>query len=115
MATRRRPQPPSQPADWNFRSFPVAFAFACGAFLATLVILMTGGALINGLWILTLFAVSFGSAHIIGHTLRKRGLDKKLAQAEEDERERRALAARQAASLEGEAASAAARRRRRRR
>jgi hypothetical protein len=112
MARRRRPERQQPIADWNFRTFPVIFAFACGAFVATLLLLLTGGALVSVLWVISLFGVSFGVAHIIGHTIRKRSLDRAIAREEEDERERRALAARQAAALEGEERS---RRRRRRR
>jgi hypothetical protein len=111
MARRRGSTPQREVSDWNFRSFPVFFGFACGAFIATLLILLTNGALGNILWIVSLFGVSFGLAHIVGHTLRKRSLDRAVAREEEEERERRAYAARQAASLEGEAQS---RRRRRR-
>jgi len=113
MARRRRPEPSGQQADWNFRSFPTFFGFACGALTATLLLLLTGGALVFVVWLVSLFGVSFGVAHIIGHTLRRRGLDRAIEHEEEMERERRALAARDAAALEGESHSIRRRRRRR--
>jgi len=107
--SRRRPQPARRPADWQFFTFPVAFAFTIGLLVAPFLYLLLGDIVV---WI-ALFGVSFGSAHIIGHTVRRRGLDKQMERAEEEERERRALAARDAAALEGEAASTRRRRRRR--
>jgi hypothetical protein len=107
---RRQPQQPAQPIQWHFFTWPVIFAFCLGALLAT--VLYPFGPIV---FVVSLFGVSFGAAHMIGASMRRRGADRREEQAEEEERERRALIAREAAAREGEAASAAARRRRRRR
>jgi hypothetical protein len=94
--------------EWEFFTFPVAFAFACGALLATL--LYPLGFFV---FIISLFGVSFGMAHMFTHWWRRRTTDRRIAKEEEAERERRALAARAAAAQAGEAASPRRRRRRR--
>jgi hypothetical protein len=111
MARRGRSATDRHIAEWNFRTFPVFFGFCLGAFLATLI--LADAELASVLFIVSLFGVSFSIAHIIGHTLRRRGLDRAVEHEEEMERERRALAARNAASLEGESHSIRRRRRRR--
>lgn len=105
MARRRRQ--PRREVQWDFFSFPVAFAFACGALLATLLI---GAGLFTIVWVLSLFGTSFGVAHIFSHWIRRRTQERRRAREEEAERERRALAGREAAAAEGPP-----RRRRRRR
>ena len=113
MARRPRQTQPPKPVEWNFRSFPVVWAFFLGAFIA--VLLSPIGYLV---FVVSLFATSFGVAHMIGHFFRTRTLDKEREQTEEQERERRALAARearQAAAREGEPPPAPRRRRTRRR
>jgi membrane protein implicated in regulation of membrane protease activity len=113
MARQRRGQ---KQIEWDFFSFPVVFGVALGALIATLFV-----GLLNDIFLtftVSLFCVSFGLAHIIGHTWRKRRLDTQLERAEEDERERRIIAARNAAQREQVrevGAPAPARRRRRRR
>ncbi|HLF78562.1 MAG TPA: hypothetical protein VJB57_13860 [Dehalococcoidia bacterium] len=107
MAGRR--QAPKPAVEWNFFSFPVAYAFAAGGFVG-MVLCLVG---ISILFYAFLFAFSFGNAHIVGQWFRRRTLDRRRERDEEAERERRALAARSAASLEGEASSARRRRRRR--
>jgi hypothetical protein len=104
MAKRRKD---GAEVEWDFFSFPVFFAFALGAFLA--VLLYPFGIVI---FVLSLFGVSFGIAHIAGHTFRKRSADRRRQREEEDERERRALAARAANLRAGEIASVRRRRRR---
>lgn len=106
---RRRQQAPQRPVEWNFQSFPVAWALAAGTFLGMLLAIVGLGILFYPV----LFAFSFANAHIVGQWFRRRTLDRRLERDEEAERERRALAARSAASLEGEAASQRRRRRRR--
>lgn len=88
MNRRRRSD---QPVEWDFFSFPVAFGFAVGMFVA--VILYPLGPI---LFVVSLFLVSFGTAHIISRWMRRRTLDRQRLRDEEDERERRALAAREA-------------------
>jgi hypothetical protein len=106
--SRRQPAPQRQ-IEWNFFSFPPAYALALGIFLGMLLVLVG----LDILFYPALFAFSFGNAHIIGQWFRRRTLDKRRERDEEAERERRALAARSAASLEGEATSQRRRRRRR--
>jgi len=108
MARRRRQE--QREIEWHFFSFPVAFGFACGALVATLLI---GAGLFMIVWIASLFAASFGVAHIFSHWFRRRSTERRRAREEETERERRALAARAAAAArEGEAAAPRRRRRR---
>ena len=90
MSRRRRND---EPVEWHFFSFPVAFAFALGMFVA--VLLYPLGFLI---FIVSLFFTSFGVAHIINHWFRRRSLDRQKRRDEEAERERRALAARTASA-----------------
>ena len=104
MSRRRRGD---EPVDWNFFSFPVAFGFALGMFVA--VMLYPLGPI---LFVVSLFLVSFGTAHIISRWLKRRTLDRQRLRDEENERERRALTARAAAQATTEEAP---RRRRRRR
>jgi uncharacterized membrane protein len=109
MPSRRRRQP-EQEKEWDFFSFPVSFGFAVGG----LVGLLLAPLFPAPVFVLFLFATSFGLAHIISHWFRNRVTDKKRQRADEEERERRALAARAAASLENEQASQQRRRHRRR-
>ena len=112
MAQRSRRET-ARPAEWHFFSFPVYFAFAAGAFLATM---LTFTPLAFPIWVLSMFGTSFGLAHIVSHAVRRRTTDRARQREEEDERERRALAARSAAAgAAAEARSGAVRRRRRRR
>jgi hypothetical protein len=104
MSRRRRHD---QPVEWDFFSFPVAFGFALGMFVA--VMLYPLGPI---LFVASLFLVSFGTAHIISRWMKRRTLDRQRERDEETERERRALAARAAAQQANEEAP---RRRRRRR
>ena len=108
MARRRRQE--QREIEWHFFSFPVAFGFACGALVATLLI---GAGLFMIVWVASLFAASFGVAHIFSHWFRRHSTERRRAREEETERERRALAARAAAAArEGEAAAPRRRRRR---
>ncbi len=102
-----------QQTGWNFFSFPTLYGVAAGAMLATLLI-----GLLNDLFLvftLSLFFLSFGTAHLITHTWRQRRLENQIERAEEDERERRIVAARNAAQREANAGQPPQRRRRRRR
>jgi membrane protein implicated in regulation of membrane protease activity len=108
MPSRRRRQP-QQEKEWDFFGFPAAFGFAVGGLLALLIAPLYPAPV----FVLFLFAVSFGLAHIISHWFRNRVTNKKQERSDEDERERRALAARAAASIENEQASVRRRHRRR--
>lgn len=107
MSRRRRRD---EPVEWNFFSFPVAFAFFLGMFVA--VLLYPLGIIIL---ITSLFLTSFGVAHIISHWFRRRTLDRQRERSEAEERERRALAARTAAQAANAEAARPRRRRRGRR
>ncbi len=102
-------QKPPQEVEWNFFSFPVAYGFAVGGFIA---LIWAAFIPFNILFTVFLFAVSFGTAHLLAHTFRKRSLARRREMEEEEERERRALAARAANTQAGEAASKRRRRRR---
>ena len=106
MARRRRQD--DREIEWDFFSFPVLFGFSLGAFIATL--LYPLGQIV---FVVSLFGVSFGVAHIFTHWLRRRSLDRARQRAEEEERERRALAARAEASRPSEPPPGRRRRRRR--
>jgi hypothetical protein len=110
MSSRRRQQSQPQRTDleWDFWSFPTYYAFAIGGLVAVLLFAF----LPLPVFVIFLFATSFGTAHAISHRWRRRVTDKHRLRDQEDERERRALMARSAASLENEQAS---RRRRRKR
>src|SRR3989304_6019831 len=72
MARRRRQE--QREIEWHFFSFPVAFGFACGALVATLLI---GAGLFMIVWIASLFAASFGVAHIFSHWFRRRSTERR--------------------------------------
>lgn len=61
-------QPHASPSDWQWRTFPVAFAFTLGA-LCFGVLAGTTGAF-EPLFFVALFGVSFGVAHMITRSLR---------------------------------------------
>jgi hypothetical protein len=105
----RRRRRNDEPVEWNFFSFPVAFAFVLGMFVA--VLLYPLGPLI---FIVSLFFTSFGVAHIINRWFRHRSLDRQKQRDEDAERERRALATR-TSSAQRVAEEAPPRPRRRRR
>jgi hypothetical protein len=88
----------------------VAFGFAVGAFVAILLAPFIGGLV----FIAALFGTSFGLAHIISRWFRNRARDRHRARLDEEERERRALAAR-AVRDQAAAVQRTGRRRRRRR
>jgi hypothetical protein len=97
--------------EWDFFSFPVLFAVAASAFVTVLLYQF----LAPILFVVSLFGLSFCTAHMLSRWFRNRTVGKRIEKAEEEERERRALAARAANAQAGEAASNAARKRRRRR
>src|SRR3989304_5382066 len=74
MAGRRRQ--PQREVEWHFFSFPVAFALAMGAFLASMIIYAEGGGYSGFLHLVihlvSLFGVSFGFVHLFGQALRRR-------------------------------------------
>ena len=107
---RRAAEPQKKDAQWDFFSFPVYFAFFAGMLLS--VLLLPAAPIV---FVVSLFGVSFCTAHAISRWFRNRGRDKLIERAEVDERERRAVAASAASAREAEAASPAAARRRRRR
>jgi hypothetical protein len=73
MSSRRRRAGAEASADqprgtWQWRTFPVAFAFALGALVFAVLAGVTGA---FGLWFfVALFGVSFGVAHMITRSLR---------------------------------------------
>jgi hypothetical protein len=105
VSRRRRSD---EPVEWDFFSFPVAFAFVFGMFVS--VMLYPLGPF---LFIISLFFTSFGVAHIANRWLRRRTLDRQRRRDEDAERERRALAARTAAQRANEESQPRPRRRRR--
>src|SRR3990170_1560660 len=74
MARRRRQE--QREIEWHFFRFPVAFGFACGALVATLLI---GAGLFMIVWIASLFAASFGVAHLFSHGFRRRSTERRRA------------------------------------
>jgi hypothetical protein len=94
--------------EWDFYSFPVLFAIAGSAFVTVLLYQF----LAPILFVVSLFGLSFCTAHVISRWMRNRTVGKRLEKAEEEERERRALAARAANAQAGEAMSKRRRRRR---
>ena len=75
MSRRRRREraetvaPQGQPqATWQWRTFPVAFAFALGALVFAVLAGITGAG--DLLFFVALFGVSFGVAHMITRSLR---------------------------------------------
>ena len=89
MSRKRGKQRDKGEIEWNFFSFPVAFGFALGALIATL--LAPIGLIV---FVVSLFGVAFSVTHITGHKLRERQTNKLRDRAEEAEMERRALARR---------------------
>ena len=67
------PQPQAkatpQPPDWRWRSFPVFFAFVCGAMT---IFLLSAVFRADLLFFGALFGVAFGLAHIVTRQLRGR-------------------------------------------
>lgn len=111
MARKKEPRL-AKKVDWHFFSFPVAFGFALGAFSATILAPIRWDAL----FIISLFGVSFGIAHVLSHLFQNRSIMRRQDRDEEAERERRALAARAAKSAEApEQPTGSVKRRRRRR
>jgi heme exporter protein D len=110
MARRQQRPGTNRPAEWQFFTFPVAFALAVGLLLGPLLYFLTYGFFV---WV-ALFCVSFGLAHIAGHGWRRIRMTKQALREEEEERERHALAARAAAQQESGERPTVVRRRRRR-
>ena len=108
----RQQRDPNRQIEWHFFSFPVLFGFALGAFLVTLLVPHPNFPVFV-IFVGSLFGVSFGVAHIVTHWIKRRTLDRARERAEEDERERRGIAARAANAREGAATSLRRRRRRR--
>lgn len=52
-------------AGWQWRSFPVFFAFACGIFLMGLLSVEPGNTIGVIVFYIALFGVAFGAAHIV--------------------------------------------------
>ena len=109
MARFKRQKKDKQDIEWDFFSFPCVFAFALGSLTTVLLFAVPG--IPPLLFVVSLFGVSFCSAHVMSRWFSNRTLGRRVEKAEEEERERRALAARAANTQAGEAA----RRRRRRR
>jgi len=107
----RQPKKDRNALVYDFFSFPSVYAFFLGALIAALIspvfpILV---------FYLALIPFSWANAHLLTRFWRERRTQKARTRADEAERERRALAARQNAALANEEGSAAAARRRRRR
>src|SRR5262245_22467456 len=107
MSRRKVARTPGE-IEWHFWSFPTYFAFFAGMLLSVLLLPVA-----PIVFVVSLFGTSFCAAHAFSRWWRNRTIDKRLQRADEDERERRALAARAANSLEGETHSQRRRRRRR--
>jgi membrane protein implicated in regulation of membrane protease activity len=107
----KRRAAPKAPVEWDFFSFPVFAAAAVGAFVTVMVVGIFP-VTTPVVFIVSLFGVSFSTAHVITHVFRRRAAERETAKREEAERERRALAARTA---QAEGAPERPRRRRRRR
>ena len=56
-------------AGWRWRSFPVFFAFVCGAFVMGLLVTSPAGPIF---FYLALFGVAFGGAHMVTRWLAER-------------------------------------------
>jgi Flp pilus assembly protein TadB len=56
-------------AGWRWRSFPVFFAFVCGAFVMGLLVTSPAGPIF---FYLALFGVAFGAAHMVTRWLAER-------------------------------------------
>jgi hypothetical protein len=111
MSRRRNQKKRPGELEWDFFSFPTYFAFFAGMLVSFFLVISPAAPVV---FIVSLFGTSFCTAHAISRYFRNRGVDKRQVRAEEDERERRALAARAASSLEGEVSSTRRRRRRNR-
>ena len=97
------------PVEWDFRTFPVLFAFALGAFIS----FWFTPFFPEVVFIVSLFSVSFGVAHMISTWFRRRAWAGTRKREDEEERERRAFESR-AARARNEEATRPRRRRRRR-
>jgi predicted lipid-binding transport protein (Tim44 family) len=79
---RRRNHPTTTPAtttpEWQWRTIPVLFAFACGAFVMGLFATSPLGVI---LFYLSLFGVAAGSAHIVTRAFVERRLRRRQAAA----------------------------------
>lgn len=115
MSGRRRGQHQREDIEFDFFSFPAYFGFALGGLTCFFLLLFFGSLTIGitAIFVIFLFGSSFGTAHLVSHWFRRRVMDKRLQRENEDERERRALVAREAASLDNEQSSHRRRRRRR--
>jgi Flp pilus assembly protein TadB len=56
-------------AGWRWRSFPVFFAFVCGAFVMGMLVTSPAGPIF---FYLALFGVAFGGAHMVTRWLAER-------------------------------------------
>jgi hypothetical protein len=96
---------------WDFFTFPVFFAAAGGALLACIVAIVFP-ILFYVMFLVALMCFSFALAHFIFTGSRKRGIQRRMRQAEEDEIERRVLAERSALDAAGQTSKRSRRRRR---
>ena len=106
-----RPRKDRKALVYDFFSFPTVYGFLIGALIAALL----SPVLPVLVFYLALIPFSWANAHLLTRYWAERRNQKARTRADEDERERRALAARQNAALANEEGSAAAARRRRRR
>ncbi|HEU0073473.1 MAG TPA: hypothetical protein VFS30_05625 [Dehalococcoidia bacterium] len=105
----RKPRPAEGPRDFDFFRYEVWFALAVGALIAVILSLFIWPILL----LVSTLGVSWGLTHLIGRWMMRGRLDRRNSREREEERERRALANREAASLENEQASRRRHRRRR--
>ncbi len=105
----RKSRPKEAPRDFDFFRFEVWFALAIGSLITVVLSLFVWPVLL----LASTLGVSWGLTHLMGRWMMRGRLDRKNQRADEEERERRALAKREAASLENEQASRRRHRRRR--
>ena len=87
---RRRRSPAATPttptfrttAGWQWRSFPVLFAFVCGIFLMGLLSVEPGNTIGVILFYIALFGVAFGAAHIVTRWLAERRMRRQTSAPE---------------------------------
>src|SRR5262245_26832664 len=97
MASQRAAPAASKDPNWNFRTFPVFFAFGCGALAAATLIGLVPG-IGDTVLLISLFAFSFGGAHILSRLVIAIRARRGVAKADEEELDRRRYAARAAAN-----------------
>lgn len=111
MPNKKRGQAKVPPKDWDFFRFETFAGFSAGLLFAFILAVSGFGPLI---FLVAMFCTSFSFAHIMTRAFARRRLESERGRADEAERERRALAARQAGGV-AEPEPVPARRRKRKR